>query len=286
MPLIPLLLSATFGAGIYLLYEAFTAPRTTEPARRWPRMEEFLLHAGLAGVTPRAFVLFALGSGALCGLLTQLILGWVVVSALAFGLGLGAPIVYYLDRADRRHAATQAALVDASGQLRDAIRSGLSVAEAFGGLARHGPEALQAEFRVTVREMHLIGFPAALTALRDRLADPVSDLLVASLLLNDRLGGRNLSQMLDRLVVATRAQVRVQDELRAYQAKNVSTARVVAAVPVVLLLAMRGVDPSYFAIFNTFLGQLVIAFSVASIVVGYAAMLWIARLPDEPRVLR
>ena len=286
MSLIPLLLSATFGAGIYLLYEAFTNPHDAHAQRRWPGMEEFLRHAGLADVTPRAFVLFALGSGVVSGVVAQLILGWLVVSALALGLGLGAPIVYYLDRADRRHAATQAALVEVIGQLRDAIRSGLSVAEAFGGLAGHGPEALRPEFRVTVREMHLIGFAAALTGLRERLADPVSDLLVASLLLNDRLGGRNLSQMLDRLVVATRAQVRVQDELRAYQARNVTTARVVAAVPVVLLLAMRGVDPSYLAVFNTFLGQLVIACSVASIVVGYAAMLWIARLPDEPRVLR
>jgi hypothetical protein len=42
-------------------------------------------------------------------------------------------------RHDRRRAALQAALADAIAQLRDAIRSGLSVQEAFVALARSGP---------------------------------------------------------------------------------------------------------------------------------------------------
>ena len=122
--------------------------------------------------------------------------------------------------------------------------------------------------------------------MRDRLADPVFDIVAASLILNDRLGGRNVSQVLDRLAHATRAQLRVQDELRALQARNVLSARIVAAVPLVVLVAIRQVDPAYLRVFDTGRARCCWPGWSLSIAVGYAAMRWMARLPGERRVLR
>src|SRR5262249_53339861 len=140
-------------------------------------------------------------------------------------------------------------------------------------------------FARLVREMRLVGFEPALTAMRERLADPVFDIVAASLLLNDRLGGRNVSQVLDRLAHATRAQHRIQQELQAYQARNVLSAGFVAAGPLVVLIAIRKVTPDYLTVFNDWWGQLVLAGCVVSVAVGYAGMLWTTRLPGEPRVL-
>lgn len=285
--MLPLLLSSAFGAAIYLIYEGLTNPR--RPAaekKRWRSVEEFLIRAGLPEVTPRAFVLFSLGAGLTFGLLAQLFLGWGLVSLLAAGLGMIAPFVYYIQRHDRRRAAIQVALVEAIGQLRDAIRTGLSVQEALSGLARSGPETLRGEFTTLVREMRLVGFEPAILALRDRLADPVLDVVAASLLLNDRLGGRNVSQVLDRLAHATQAQLRIQEELRAYQARNVLSARIVAAVPLVVLVAIRQVNPGYLALFDSWSGQVLLAGCVLSVAVGYAGMRWMTRLPGESRVLQ
>ncbi|MCL5107388.1 MAG: hypothetical protein M1401_00645 [Chloroflexi bacterium] len=134
--------------------------------------------------------------------------------------------------------------------------------------------------------MRLLDFAPALGAMRERLADPVFDVVAASLLLNDRLGGRNVSQVLDRLAHATRAQLRVQEELRAFQARNVLSARVVAAVPLVLLVVIRNLNPGYLALFDEWSGQLLLLGCLGSIALGYLGMLWITRLPDEPRVLR
>ena len=53
--------------------------------------------------------------------------------------------------------------------------------------------------------------------MRDRLADPVFDVVACALAINDRLGGRQVSQVLDRLADATRAQLRIQHEVRAQQ---------------------------------------------------------------------
>jgi tight adherence protein B len=282
-----LLLIVAFGAGAYLLYDGLTRSRLAPTHRRRLRwVEEWLLRAGLREVTPRDFALFSLATGLVSGLIAQLWLAWAVVSVCAALLGALIPTLYYRQRHDRRRAALQDALVEAITQLRDGIRAGLSVQEALLGLTRNGPQALRPEFILLVREMRLLGFERAMAGMRDRLADPVFDIVVTSLVWNDRMGGRNISQVLDRLAHATREQLRLQHELRAYQAKNVLAARIVAAVPLAVLVGVRQVDAPYLSVFNSFSGQLLLAGCVASIALGYAAMLWLTRLPGERRILQ
>src|SRR4029079_17875108 len=106
-------------------------------------------------------------------IVAQYVLSWLLVTIVAAGLGTIAPFLYYAERHDRRRAAIQTALADAISQLRDGIRSGLSVQEALVGLARNGPQALRGEFSILVREARLIGFEPALRGMRETLAAPV-----------------------------------------------------------------------------------------------------------------
>lgn len=284
--LIPLLLSLSLGLGVYLVYDGITRPpQAPSQTDRWRAVREFLIRAGLPGVSPRDFALFAVISGVLLAFAAQLLLGWVAVTVLVGLAGIAAPIIYYTRRHSRRSSAVQQALTEAITQMRDAIRSGFSVQEALIGLATTGPEALRPEFGSLAREMRLMGFEPALAAMRERLADPAFDVVAATLLLNERVGGRNVSQVLDRLAQAVRGELRVQQEVRAYQVQTVVAARFVAAVPLLLLVAIRQMDPSYLSIFNG-AGQLLLAASLLSIAVGYGAMLWVTRLPGEARVLQ
>jgi tight adherence protein B len=285
--MLPLVLGLMLGAGVYLLFDGLT--RQPQPrvagGPRLRQVRELLVEAGLHDLTPRAFVLFSLASALIAATVMQLILGWGLVSVLSAALGLVVPSIYVSRRAERRRAVVQGALVDAITHLRDGIRTGLSVQEALIGVARSGPEALRTEFTWLARETRLIGFEPALRATRDRLADPVFDVVAATLLLNDRLGGRNVSQVLDRLADATRAQQRIQEELRAYQSRNVLSARIVALVPAGVLIVIREVNPGYLSLFDDFSGQLILAGCVASVAVGYLSMLWMTRLPGLRRVL-
>ena len=284
---LPLLLSVLLGVGVYLLYDSITRPARADAAQGgWERRtRDFLNRAGLYEVKPREFVLFALGAGALAAIVAQVFLGWPLVTFLAACLGAAAPVLYYTERHDRRRAAVQTAMAEAIGQLRDGIRSGLSVQEALLGLARNGPQPLRGEFAALVREARLIGFEPALRSMRERLADPVFDVVAGALVLNDRVGGRNVTQVLDRLAQATRAQQHVHQELRAQQARNVLSARIVAAVPVFVLIAIRWVSPEYLQLFDGIWGQLVLVACLASVAVGYLAMRWMANVPGEERVL-
>ena len=284
---LPLALSVLFGIGVYVLYDGLTRQRTARNGeRRWAiALREFLVHAGLYDVTPQEFLAFSLVAGLLTGTLAQVLLGWPLMTVLCAAFGAAAPVLYFAERHDRRRARVQEAMSEAIGQLRDGIRSGLSVQEALIGLARNGPAPLRDEFASLVREARLLGFEPALRKMRERLADPVFDVVATTLVLNDRVGGRNVSQVLDRLTQATRAQQRVHQELRAQQSRNVLSARIVAGVPLAVLIAIRWISPEYLDLFNGVWGQLLLVGCLGSVAIGYLAMRWLSRLPAEERVL-
>ncbi|HEY2594430.1 MAG TPA: type II secretion system F family protein [Chloroflexota bacterium] len=280
------MLSLALAGGVYLTFDGFVRPRASGPPRERARAaREFLVRAGLHDVTLRDFVLFSLASGVVVAAVAQLALGWVAMSALAGLVGLLGPSAYYMRRHDQRRSAVQDALVDAIEQLRDAIRTGLSVQDALGGLARTGPEVLRSEFSILSRDARLLGFDQALVAMRDRLADPVFDVVACALSINDRLGGRLVSQVLDRLADSTRAQLRIEQEVRAHQARTVLSARIVAAAPLVALVGLRAINPRYLDIFDGVIGQAVLIACTVSVGFGYAAMLYLTRLPGQRRVL-
>jgi tight adherence protein B len=284
--MIPLVLSVVLAGGVYLTFEGLVRPREhVFGGFRLHGVREFLARAGLHDVTPRDFILFSSASGVLVALIAQLFLGWGLISVLAGIAGLFAPLAYYIRRHDRRRAAIQDALVEAIEQLRDAIRSGLSIPDALAGLGRNGPEALRSEFVTLTREARLLGFDAALFAMRTRLADPVFDVVACALVVNDRLGGRQVSQVLDRLAESTRAQLRIQHELRAQQGRTVLSARIVAAAPLVALVGLRAANPRYLSIFDSVLGQIVLVACAAAVGIGYMAMLYLTRVPGQQRVL-
>jgi Flp pilus assembly protein TadB len=124
-----------------------------------------------------------------------------------------------------------------------------------------------------------------LIGMRERLADPVFDTCVATLLLNENLGSGQLGVVLAELAEAVRDELRVRAEQRSRQLQMVWSARVIALLPVVVLAAIRTVSPQYLDVFNSTSGQLVLGACALSVVVGYGAMRWTSRLPIDERVL-
>ena len=130
-----------------------------------------------------------------------------------------------------------------------------------------------------------VGLPHALEGFARRLADPLADVLAATLALNHRLGGRNLSEVLDDLAAAIHAEAHTLREVRARQAQQRLSARLVAAAPLVILVAIRQTNPAYLAPFDTPTGQAILALALGLIVAGYGAMVRLARPPAGTRLL-
>lgn len=286
----PLVLSLTLAAGVLLVYLSLTSGRTPgeqAPSRRsWTdRLEEFIRAAGL-GISASDFVLLSFSAGAALAAVGQLMLGWPIVTAVAFLIGLALPSWYLRQRQEARRSVLQAALAEAVDSLRAAVRAGISIEEGLASLARSGPVALRPALTELARDMRLSGFEEAVQRTQDRLADPIFDTVAAALLMSHRVGGRNLSTVLEGLSRSVRQAVQVEREVRAEQAKNVLSARIIAALPIFLILVIRGMNPAYLDVFSTPTGQAILALCLLSTLVGYAGMLWATRLPGNERVLR
>ncbi len=288
-------LSLGFGLGLYLIFRWLAGGRpevrpdedpSERPAGRAGWIARRLASPGADGVGLRELAPASAAAGAASALLAQLFFGWPVVTLAAAGAGLLLPTWYYRQRAQRRRAEIEEAVGEAVETLRDAVRIGLGVEEALRALAVTGPAALRPVFSGIERDLRLAGFEEALERARERLQEPLFDTLAVALLTAYRIGGRNLAAVLDGLSASVRGSVQVRREVRANQAQNVLSARVIAALPLLLILVIRGSNPNYLAAFSQPVGQAVLACCLLSITVGYTVMLRQAALPAQERVLR
>lgn len=280
-------MSLVVGGAVACLYAALAGslPRPRSRAsrfERWLRTE--LRHAHLFDVRPRDL----LGLCALCGLLVWAaatrLSGWPVPALIVGLLGAGVPLALVRLRAERLHAATQEAILDAIRLVRDAIRSQHSVRGSLELLAVEGPRVLRAEFgRVLVRQ-RTMGLKAALVELRIRLADPIGDFVVDALVVNLETGGANLSASLDNLAQLAEGEHETRAAIRADQTRTRATALGFALLPGLVLLYMRLTNPRSVEAFNLPLGQLLLVVGAGFCIGGYLAMLKIAQLPERPRL--
>jgi Flp pilus assembly protein TadB len=265
-----LTLGAMAGLGLLLFYTGLTRPAVPRASDE-PGGTSLLL----AGVVV----------GLLGGLGAWLLSGWPILTLAAMAGGLLAPRAWTAHTQAAEQAARSEAVAEVAAGLRDAVRGGLGVTDALGGLARWGPPALRAELAEVTAQAAVLGLPQALEGFARRVGDPLADLLAATLALNQRLGGRNLAAVLDELAAAIRAEAHTLREIRARQAQQRLSARLVAAAPVGILLAIRQTNPAYLTPFTTPLGQAVLALALLLVAAGYVAMVRLAKPPVGTRLL-
>jgi tight adherence protein B len=264
-----LTLGAAAGLGLLLLFSGLTHPPSRRP--KDPGGPSLVLSGVVVGL--------------LAGIGAWLLSGWPVLTLAALAGGLLLPHAWTARTQAAERTARTEALAEVAAGLRDGVRGGLGVTDALGGLARWGPPTLRGELTEVTAQAAILGLPRALDGFARRLDDPLADLVAATLTLNHRLGGRNLSEVLDELAAGIRAEAHTLREVRARQAQQRLSARLVAAAPLGILLAIRQTNPVYLAPFTSPLGQAVLALALAMITAGYLAMVRLARPPAGTRLL-
>lgn len=277
------------GAGVACLWwSCWAAPTGARAgrARRAARVEDLLVQAGVAGVTPGGLV------GASVALAVAVLAFGVALTrtpaiALAFALFAAAgPLAYVRGRARRRQSRLRGLWPEVVDHLASGVRAGLALPEAVAQLGERGPVELRPAFVAFAQDYRATGrFADCLDALGARLADPVADRIVEALRLTRDVGGSDLGRMLRTLSSFLRDDLRVRSELEARQSWTVYAARLAVAAPWVVL-ALLSTRPQAAAAYRTPAGAVVLTVGGVCTVVAYSAMLRIGRLPEDPRVLR
>jgi tight adherence protein B len=277
------------GAGLACIWWSCWAPTPGAASRLdgWSvRTQDALVQAGMPGVTPTGLVLTSGGVGVV-GLLLGFALTRVPSMALCLGVFLAlAPSAVVRGRARRRRARLRALWPEVVDHLASGIRAGLALPEAVAQLGERGPVELRAPFTAFAEDYRATGrFGESLDALKSRLADPVADRIVEALRMTRDVGGTDLGRLLRTLSTFLREDVRTRGELEARQSWTVNAARLAAAAPW-LVLGLLATRTEAAQAYDSTAGLLVLGAGAASTVVAYTLMLRIARLPDDPRVLR
>jgi tight adherence protein B len=217
------------------------------------------------------------------GLTAYLILGLIAPAVVLAALGWGAAAAHARWRQARAAARLGAALLGAVDLLAQLLPAGHSTRQALVVLAESGPAELRPEVTRILTQLDDMPMEEALLQAQWRLRQPLFTLIASTLTVGNRSGGR-LAPLLQELSRAAHQIDAVQGQLRAEQAQGRLGALVIAAMPLALLALVHEVNPEYLAPYSTVGGQFLLGGLIALVVLGYAWMLRILRLP-EPDLL-
>jgi Flp pilus assembly protein TadB len=214
--------------------------------------------------------------GGVAGVLTLLATQWVVAGA-AIGL-----LVAYWDRiagssaAEKRAIGKLEALATWTESLRDTIAGAIGLEQAIPATAVNAGAAIRPSLnlladRLRVREP----LPDALRAFAEDLDDPSADIICASLLLNSRLRGPGLRDVLTALASSAREELDMRRRIEASRKSIRRSVRIVLFIVLGMMGMLSILNRRYVEPYDSVTGQLVLLVIAAMLGVG---LMWLRSL--------
>jgi Flp pilus assembly protein TadB len=211
------------------------------------------------------------------GALTLAATGWVVagigVTLLALGWrSLGGVL------SERRAMARLEGLAVWTESLRDTIAGAVGLEQAIPASLRVAAPTLRGPLENLVDRLRTrVPMADALRRFADELNDPSADLIVAALIINARLRGPGLRDLLGALSASVREELDMRRKVSAERRSTRRSVQIVVAISVGLALGMAIFNRGYVHVYNSPAGQLVLVAVVALYAAGFA---WLRRLAN------
>jgi Flp pilus assembly protein TadB len=239
----------------------------------WLRESALAASAGWPGLTGRS-ILIVEGSAATLGAAAAVLftgLPALGVAGFAGAVALVRVVVGSRSHALRRER--QDAVLEAVRMLRQLLETGAgTVQQAIAILAERGPVPLRREFRLIAATS--LGRRQAWATARDRIAEPLFDMLAAAVLIQGPGGGELAPLFVELEATVTSAQD-VEREAEALQVQARSAAAIIVSLPVVFLLVLSTFRSPYLDAFHELAGQV---FLLGMLAVMGASYVWMRRL--------
>ncbi|MEI8408635.1 MULTISPECIES: type II secretion system F family protein [unclassified Kribbella] len=264
--LLALLCGAVVGGALLLLVVAL---RGTYPRQATPSIFH---HSNVDGRKN----LIRLGAGIGVGLLVLVVTRWLV---LAVALGLLAALAdrFFGGTGEERRAIERLeALATWTEALRDTIAGAVGLEQAIPATAVNAAPAIKPGLNLLVDRLRIREpLPSALMRFADDLDDPSADLIVAALVLNSRLRGPGLREVLTALADSAREELDVRRKVAAERRSTRRSVQVVVAITLVVAAALVLFNPTYVAPYTSFIGQFVLFIVITLYALG---LVWLRKL--------
>jgi Flp pilus assembly protein TadB len=274
-PLLAILIGAVVGGGLFLLIVALRGLPPARPNARSQRLERQLRE--LVG-TRGAVALIA-------GVLVVIATGWLVG-----GIGIALLVLGWRSlggaASERRAMAKLEGLATWTESLRDTIAGAVGLEQAIPASLRVAAPSLRDPLERLVGRLHTrVPMPDALRLFADDLDDPGADLIIAALIINSRLRGPGLRDLLGALSASVREELDMRRKINAERRSTRRSAQIVVGVSVGLALLLGVFNHGYVQVYNSAVGQLVLVVIVALYAAGFIWIRKLARFDAPERLL-
>lgn len=274
-PLLAIVIGGLAGGSLFLavvsLYGLPAKPPGGGPGRL-DRLRRDLLSArgGIAVVT---------------GILILVATRWV-----AAGIGVG--LLAYNWRSLSGAASERLAIARLEGlatwteSLRDTIAGAVGLEQAIPSSTRIAAPAIREPLLKMVDRLHTrMPMPDALRLFASDLNDPSADLIIAALIINSRLRGPGLRDLLGALSRSVREELDMRRKVSAERRSTRRSVQIVIGVSVGMAIILALVDRSFLAPYSSPFGQLVLALIACLYGLGIGWLRRLARFESPQRLL-
>jgi len=274
LPMLAVLLGALAGGGVFLLVIAIRGL----PPRAAPRGPSRLERAIKDVVSVRG------GVAIIVGILVLLLTRWVVA-------GVGMALLAFSWRSlsgaasERRSMARLEGLATWTESLRDTIAGAVGLEQAIPSSIRVADDSIREPLMRLVDRLHTrMPMHTALRRFAEDLDDPSADMIIAALIINSRLRGPGLRDLLGALADSVREEMDMRRKVNATRRATRRSVQIVIGVSVAMALILAVLDRGFLAPYDSVFGQFVLAIIVALYGVG---IVWLRRLArfDQPQRL-
>ena len=259
---VAVLAGALIGGGVFLLVAYFAG--VDVPATRTDSRQ-------LVRTTSRRLL-----GAAVTGLLVLLITRWVVMTIAAAALVVLWPMMFGGTRQEKEAAARIEALATWAESLRDTIAGAVGLEQAIPATVYAASPVIRSDLALLADRMRVrVPLSQALRQFADDLDDPTADLIISALVMNSRLRGPGLRQLLSNLAATARAELDMRQRVSASRAGTRRSAQIVVIFSILVILGLAIFNRTFVAPYNSAQGQLVLLVVIALFTVG---LMWMRHL--------
>jgi Flp pilus assembly protein TadB len=275
LPLLAILLGALTGGALFLAIVAFRGLPPRPPNQGPSALERQLKAAiGLRGAA-------ALVIGLLTLFLTRWLVAGVAVALLAFSWqSLGGAA------GERKTMARLEGLATWTESLRDTIAGAVGLEQAIPSSTRVAAPSIVGPLQRLVERLHTrMAMGDALRRFAEDLDDPSADMIIAALIINSRLRGPGLRDLLGALADSVREELDMRRKVTASRRATRRSVQIVIGVSVAMAIGLAVLDRPFLAPYDSVFGQLFLAVIAALYGVGIVWLRRLARFEAPQRLL-